>query len=304
MPDIRKSSIDNHTAIPGREDLLRLGIGILGIGTSGPLIALSTMPIAILIFWRNLGGAILTLPFAFRHAEWRDKTAMRWSVLAGFLLALHFLCFFAAMRMTSIAAGTAMVALQPIFAAIFVKLVGGHIPSRAWLGMVVSFIGVLLISGVDLNISLRSFAGDLIALLSAALAAAYVMAGSKARARVETTTYTSVCYFVCAMTVLPLALIAPESIFRFSLKNWLLAGALILGAQILGHTMFNSALKRVSPAVVSLIIFFEVPVSSILAFWWLDQRPPLGVIPGIALIIVGCALVVLRTRPEKLDILP
>lgn len=304
MPDKREISIDNHTAIPGREDLLRLGIGILGIGTSGPLIALSTMPIAILIFWRNLGGAILTLPFAFRHAEWRDRTAMRWSVLAGFLLALHFLCFFAAMRMTSIAAGTAMVALQPIFAAIFVKLVGGHIPSRAWLGMVVSFIGVLLISGVDLNISLRSFAGDLIALLSAALAAAYVMAGSKARARVETTTYTSVCYFVCAMTVLPLALIAPESIFRFSLENWLLAGALILGAQILGHTMFNSALKRVSPAVVSLIIFFEVPVSSILAFWWLDQRPPLGVIPGIALIIVGCALVVLRTRPEKLDILP
>lgn len=303
MPDKRENSIDNHTAIPGRQDLFRLGIGIIGIGTSGPLIALSTMPIAILIFWRNLGGSLLTLPFAFRHAEWRDRTAMKWSVLAGLLLALHFLSFFAAMRMTSIAAGTAMVALQPIFAAIFVKLAGGHIPSRAWLGMVVSFFGVLLISGVDLNISIRSFAGDLIALLSAALAAAYVMAGSKARARVETTTYTSVCYFVCAMTVLPLALIAPESIFRFSLENWLLAGGLILGAQILGHTMFNSALKRVSPAVVSLIIFFEVPVSSILAFWWLDQRPALGVIPGIALIIIGCALVVLRTRPEKLEIL-
>jgi len=31
----------------------------------------------------------------------------------------------------------------------------------------------------------------------------------------------------------------------------------------------------------------------------MDQRPPLGVIPGIALILFGCALVVLRTRPTS-----
>ena len=47
---------DSHTTIPGRPDLIRLGVGILGIGTSGPLIAMSAMPIPTLIFWRNLGG--------------------------------------------------------------------------------------------------------------------------------------------------------------------------------------------------------------------------------------------------------
>jgi hypothetical protein len=74
------------------------------------------------------------------------------------------------------------------------------------------------------------------------------------------------------------------------------------GAQILGHTMFNSVLKRVSPAVVSLIVFFEVPTSSIFALWWLNQRPPAGVIPGIVLILIGCVLVVLRTRPTRVMI--
>ncbi|MEY2951773.1 MAG: hypothetical protein RL622_850, partial [Actinomycetota bacterium] len=39
-----KSLIHSHTAMPGQSDLIRLGIGILGIGTSGPLIAMSTMP--------------------------------------------------------------------------------------------------------------------------------------------------------------------------------------------------------------------------------------------------------------------
>ena len=60
--------------------------------------------------------------------------------------------------------------------------------------------------------------------------------------------------------------------------------------------MFNSALKRVSPAIVSLIVFFEVPVSAVLAAWWLGQKPPLGIIPGIVLILAGCVLVVTRTR--------
>jgi len=143
--------INEHTTIPARPDLIRLGLGIIGIGTS---------------------------------------------------LALHFIGFFLAMRMTTVAAGTALVALQPIFAALFVKFSGGHIPSKAWLGMIVSFVGVVLVSGVDLTISFRSFMGDIAALISAALAAAYMMAGSKAQRTLETSTYTTVCYFICSMTAL------------------------------------------------------------------------------------------------------
>ena len=291
--------INHHTAIPAKPDLIRLGCGIIGIGTSGPLIAMSAMPVLTLIFWRNLGGSLLTLPFALRHS--RDRVGVKWAIIAGVLLALHFIGFFLSMRMTTVAAGTALVALQPIFAALFVKLSGGHIPSTAWLGMIVSFVGVALVSGVDLSISFKSFLGDLAALISAALAAAYMMAGSKAQRTLETSTYTSICYFICSMTALPMALVAGNEIFSFDRNEWLILLGLILGAQLLGHTMFNSALKRVSPAIVSLIVFFEVPVSALLAAWWLDQRPPLGIIPGIALILFGCVLVVPRTRGTSHD---
>ena len=291
--------INQHTAMPARPDLIRLGLGIIGIGTSGPLIALSTMPVLTLIFWRNLGGSLVTLPFALRHS--RDRAGVKWALIAGVVLALHFVGFFIAMRMTTVAAGTALVALQPIFAALFVKLSGGHIPSKAWLGMIVSFIGVGLVAGVDLQISYDKFLGDLAAIISAALAAAYMIAGSKAQRTLETTTYTTICYFICSMTALPMALIMGDEIFSFSAKEWWILAGLILGAQLLGHSMFNSALKRVSPAVVSLIVFFEVPVSAVLAVWWLDQKPPAGIIPGIVLILIGCILVVTRTRGASND---
>jgi drug/metabolite transporter (DMT)-like permease len=40
--------------------------------------------------------------------------------------------------------------------------------------------------------------------------------------------------------------------------------------------MFNSVLKRVSPAIVSMVVFFEVPISALLAIWWLGQNPTLA----------------------------
>ena len=277
---------------------------MVGIGTSGPVIALSTMPVPSLIFWRNLGGAIVMSPFALRAKEWRtsaQRSAIGQSAIAGVFLAAHFLGFFAAMRLTSVAAGTALTTTQPIFAALYLRFKGEHIPRRAWWGMSIAFLSVLLITGFDLQLSLRAFLGDLAALVGAALAAAYMLIGSKAQKRVSTATYTSVCYGTCAVAVLPVSLVAGFELLHFPAKQWLLVIALILGAQMLGHTMFNLSLKRVSPAIVSLIVFFEVPVSAILAFWWLGQHPAGGTIPGIIGLLLGCGFFVFRSKVKSDD---
>ena len=78
------TGIDNHTQMPARPDLIRLIIGVCGVGSSGPLIAMSAMPVLTLIFWRNLGGSLITLPFALRHS--RDRVGMKWAIIAGVLL--------------------------------------------------------------------------------------------------------------------------------------------------------------------------------------------------------------------------
>ena len=292
------SGIHNHTQLPARPDLIRLIIGIFGIGSSGPLIALSAMPVPTLIFWRNLGGSLVTLPFALRHKL--NRTGVRWAILAGVVLAVHFVGFFLSMRLTSVTAGTAIVATQPIFAAFFVKLTGGHIPKKAWLGMLISFSGVLVVTGIDLQLDRKSFLGDIAALVSGALAAAYMLIGSKAQQHLETTSYTTICYFVCAMTALPMAIFLGYEIINFDAKEWWILLGLILGAQILGHTMFNLTLKRVSPAVVSMIVFFEVPVAALLSFIFkIGKEPTLSIIPGVILILTGCILVVLRTKEAQ-----
>ena len=96
-----------------------------------------------------------------------------------------------------------------------------------------------------------------------------------------------------------LSLITSVKVWGFPTRDWVLCGLLILGAQIMGHTMFNLTLKRVSPVIVSLIIFFEVPISAIIAAVWLHQKPSVGIIPGLIGLLVGCGIFV--TKKEVMN---
>ena len=293
----------DHTKLPTGRDIPFLILGVLGIGSSGPIIAKAIMPIPTMIFWRNLVGALMMMPFAIARGEWKTKAqlnAIRWSILAGTLLATHFICFFWAMKLTSVATGVALTATQPIFAALFIKLAGGYIPKKSIGGMVIAFLSVVAITGIDLNISVRAFQGDLLAVFGGAVGAGYMIIGASAQKVISTSTFTTVCYSTCAILIFPVVILTKSDLTGYSGTQWLLLAGLIIGAQFLGHTLFNFTLKRVSPAVVSLVVFFEVPVSALLAFAWLGQQPPAGTIPGIIGLLFGCTLFVLRSnQPEN-----
>ena len=294
-----------HTALPDGRDIPFLLLGILGIGSSGPIIAKSVMPISTLVFWRNLGGALIIAPIAYRKKEWREESnhpAIKLSALSGVLLGFHFLAFFAAMRFTTVAAGTALAALQPIFAAIYLKFKGARISGQSLVGLFIAFASVMLITGIDFTLSTRAFTGDLLGILAGALAAGYVLLGSGVQKTLSTSTYTTICYGTCALVTLVTALATRSQIFHFQLNQWLLMLSLIIGAQLLGHSLFNLTLKRVSPVVVSLIVFFEVPVAAIIALIWLHQKPEPGTIPGIIGLLIGCAIFVLRNKPNEVPL--
>lgn len=279
------------TAMPSARDLGLLTVGVIAVGTSGPLIAASALAIPIMIFWRNFVGGLVTLPFALRASR-PQKSDVALSIGSGLLLAVHFIAFFTAMRWTSVAAGTALAALQPVFAALFALAQKHHVPHRAWLGMGVAFLGVLVIGGVDYSISTRAILGDLAGVMAALLGAAYVSVVSQARRTLTTSVQTSICYLTCAgvMAIVMMVLGLPFS--GYSTRDWLLILGLIIGAQLLGHSVFNFVLKTTSATIVSMIVLFETPVAAIIAGWWLGQSPRIEIYPAIALLLLGSALVV------------
>ena len=265
------------------------------MGTSGPLIAATAAPALAIAFWRNVFGAVSLAPFAFwRHfGELRAMSGAQWLVTlaAGVSLGLHFSAWTPSLTMTSVASATAFAAAQPIFAAFIALLRGEHVSRRAWLGILIAVAGVVALSGVDLHLSVRAFAGDLLALLAGALAAIYMTFGAKVRQTVSLTPYAVVCYGTAAVVLAGLALATGEHLGGLSGNAWIKILALTAGAQLLGHTLFNQVLKTTSATVVSLCILLEVPTAAVIAALWLGQVPRWSMLPGAALILLGLVVV-------------
>lgn len=280
---------------PGR-DLAWLAVGVAAISTSGPIIAATAAPALAIAFWRNAFGTLAVTPVAVWRsgAELRrlGRAELRLSLSGGVLLAAHFATWIPSLSLTSVASSTALIATQPAWAALLARASGQQVTRRVWAGIGVAFVGVTIISGVDVSLSARALVGDVLALVGAVFAAAYVTVGARARRSMTTWTYTSVVYAVTAILLGLACLVGRQRLTGFPADVWLQLLALTLGAQLLGHTVFNAVLRTTAPTVLSLAILLEMPGAALLAWWWLGQTPPPGVLPGAALLLAGIAVVV------------
>ena len=285
--------------------LLLLAVGVLAVSMSGPMMAAMTVPPLALAFWRNGLAAAALAPGALtgRRAElaglsWRQLTLV---VGAGFALAFHFACWVTALTLTSVASATAIVCLQIAWVAAWQLLRGERFNRGVLLGLLLAFSGVLVVSGVDFTLSTRALVGDLLALAGGVGAAAYTVIGSRARQSVTTTTYTFVCYGVCAVVLLVASLVSGQSLAGYEPAQWGLLVAVTVTAQLMGHSVFNHLLATTGPMLVSLALLLEVPGAALLAAWFLGQKPPGGALLGLVIILSGMALVVVGNRHSKLE---
>jgi drug/metabolite transporter (DMT)-like permease len=286
----------NAVARPSSSDAVLLAVAVATISTSAPLIAATAAPALAIGLWRNAFATLAIAPFALtrrrRELMALPRREVTLAVLSGALLAAHFATWVPSLTLTSVASSTALVATQPLWAALIARARGQHVPRPAWAGMTVAFVGVLTLTGVDLSLSTRALGGDLLALVGAVFAAAYVTVGSQVRQTVSTTTYTFVCYGCCSVVLGVACLATGQRLAGFDAATWLKLLALTAGAQLLGHSLINVALAHSSPTVVSLAILFEMPGAALLAALWLGQRPPWGVLPAAVLLLGGVALVI------------
>ncbi len=265
--------------------------------------AATAVPAIAMAFWRSgLGAVALVGPAIARRDELRQlsRAQVRQSCLAGVTLGAHFAAWVSSLTYTSVASATALVCLQAAWVVLFARLQGERSSGRVWTGLAVALAGVLVVSGVDFTISSRALVGDGLALLGGVFAAAYTIAGGKAREDMSTTAYTSICYGVSGLVLLAGALIGGVQLWGYDAESWLLIIAVTVVAQLLGHSVFNHLLSTISPTVVSLTILLEVPGAALLAGLLLGQAPPLVAYGGLALIFAGLALVV-RARSRDAD---
>jgi drug/metabolite transporter (DMT)-like permease len=216
--------------------------------------------------------------------------------VAGFFLALHFATWITSLDMTTIAASVLLVSTTPVFtagAALF--LFKDRIGTRGWGGIALAMLGTALIVGTDLSGS--SGTGNLLALAGGAAAAGYVMAGAESRKTLGILPYAVATYAIGALLLLPATMIDGQDLGGYDLQTTLTIVAIVVGPQLLGHTVINLVLKDLDATTVSVSIMVEPIVASALAYVLFSETPTTLIYPGGAAILVGIYLVSTLTRP-------
>jgi drug/metabolite transporter (DMT)-like permease len=279
--------------------VLALCVAVVSVSTSAPLIAYAAAPALALAFWRNALSLAVLGPAAagprgraqFTDLVRRDRRTLVICVLSGLALAVHFGTWVPSAKLTTVATATALVCTTPIWSAVIATAQGTRLPRVTWVGIAIAVAGAVLATGADFAVSGDAVLGDVLALIGGVAGAVYFALGERARTVVSTTVYSTTSYSVCALALLVVCLATGTELVDFPATAWLAIIGTTVFPQLLGHTMVNYALQRVSATTVNVLLLLEVPGATLLGWLLIDQLPDIRSVPGLAILTVGVAVV-------------
>ena len=276
---------------------------MLAVSAAAILIRLADAPAIAVAFWRCFLGVLVLLPFAIirREAIPRGRT-LRIALAAGVALGAHFGFWISSLDYTSVAASVVLVTTQPVFVAILAYLLFGERTSPT------SLIGILLaISGTgiiaqDGSVGSAAFLGNALALAGAIMVAVYLLVGRSVRSGgVGVLPYVITVYSSASVTLFLVSLVSSTPLWGYSGETWFWLWCITLGPQLMGHTVFNWALRYVEASILAGTILAEPVVAAILAWLVLSEKPGLATILGGLIILSGLYLL-LRGRPKSSEV--
>lgn len=284
--------------------VLGIFIAVLAVSTSAIFVRLAEAPAAIIATYRLGFTVLLMIPFIFLSSRKKElflisRKDWLYSSVAGVFLALHFILWFESLNYTSVASSVVLVTLQPIFAFIGTYLFfSERLSLRAILSGVIAMTGSIIISWGDFKISGTALFGDLLALAGAVMVTGYFLFGQHVRKRVSLLTYTFVVYGMSTITLLLYDLVLQYPLLGYDKQTWMYFILLALIPTLLGHTIFNWAIKWVSTTTISMSILFEPIGAAILAYFILNEITYPTQWIGGSIVIIGLLSFILFTKKD------
>ena len=260
-------------------------------------------------FWRIFLVVLLLTPLLifpdvrkqFKNAI--SKEQIKFFILAGFFLSLHFFSWIQSLQYTTVAASVIVVNSSPLWVTFLSFVFFRETINRFQvIGLILSFIGVILIALLNTPLELFSTfqEGVILALFGGVAVAFYFIIGKRMRSifKVSNIPYT---YFVngfCAFFLFVYSILFSENVFDFPESDLYWFFALAIGPSLLGHALYTYAMKRLSSQAVSLTVLGEAIGASILSFIFLSEILTVPTIIGGVFIGVGIIVAVLSEHEQ------
>lgn len=254
---------------------------------------LSSAPPLVIAFYRLFFSVLLIAPLALQKKGRQeisalDKKQLLLAITSGLFLALHFSVWITSLNYTSISSSTVLVTMHPLFVIAGGVLVLKEKLGRSGLaGAVMTCAGSLIIGFGDFRVGGQALLGDLLAFAGAVFVAVYILIGRSLRCNLSLFSYVFVVYGSSAVLLLVFNILSGTRLYPYPAAEWFWFICLALIPTILGHTVFNWALKYVQAAVVSVSILGEPVGATILACFIFGQIPGILQLAGGLVIIAG-----------------
>jgi len=217
-------------------------------------------------------------------------------LLSGVALAFHFGFWVVSLTLTLVATSVILVTSHPIFvAAVSHFLLHDRVKRIAAVGIAVAFSGVVVISIADYSVGAGTLLGDLFAFIGGICAGIYFLSGRVARQTLDIAPYAFSVYGISAVLLFAAGGIAGDALVITAPRELLLFLLMAIFPTMLGHTMFNYALRKLPAHIISTSVLGEPVGASILAYFLLpDEIPGVAIIVGGVLVVAGLYLVLSR----------
>lgn len=289
--------------------------------TRGMVWLYASMPAIFVLFWSTgfIGGKLglqsaapftfllyrfliviaLLLPLALIwRAPWPSRNALLPIAIGGVLVHAGYLgAVFAGLSFgVEAGVGALMAGLQPVLTAVFAApFLGERVSARQWAGLVLGFVGVVLVVWEKLGLGLGTPLGMFFSFMSVVFMTAGTLWQKKFGGAMDLRTGSIVQFAASAIVVLPLAWLegfrvewTPSFIFAL---GWL---CLVLSVGTI--TVLFVLIRRGAAAEVASLFFLVPPTTAVMAWFIFGEKLAALSFVGMAMVVVAVAMVTWKKR--------
>ncbi|MHB1206036.1 MAG: DMT family transporter [Rhodospirillaceae bacterium] len=222
-------------------------------------------------------------------------------LLSGVFFAGDLIAWYWAVTVTSVANGTFLANLTPIFVAVGSWLLFGERLSRNFgIGAFLAIGGsVVMMSQNWVTTSdgpPHNLLGDASAICAAACYAGYVLTVASARQRVSTLATMSLNGVSSAVVLTAVALMTEPVFWPQTAPGWLAIAGLVIIVQIGGQFLIAMSLAHLPANLTALMFLFQPAIPAGFAWWLFGERITMVQVIGVVFILIGLGFARRTTR--------
>jgi drug/metabolite transporter (DMT)-like permease len=263
-------------------------------------LALRELPLALVVGFRFVFSAVGMLPVvllgrrtpAWQGYEWRWREVPALLSVGLLGLAGNQVLFVIGISMTSVAHAGVITALSPVLVLVGSAALGLERITRLRIaGLLTAAGGVVLLQFSRGAGGEATRKGDAIILLSVFVFAGFNLLGKPIAERVGSLRMNAATYSAAGLLALPVALWNMNGGAHASLLAWSGVVYMAIGSSVVGYLIYGHALRLLPASRVSVVVYLQPLLVSLLAIVLLGERPGAGFLPAVALVLIGVFVV-------------